>query len=80
MAEALLEFLCAAYPNGCRSRLQLEAPRGFKWPRYLGRPGSPEYVKHLDWYLVHELDGRVAAELRRRGWRLAYGRWVCGDH
>jgi len=77
---AQLLFTCAAVVNGCESRLELSAPRGFRLPDYLGQEGSPGYVARLDWYLVHELDPRVVAELRARGWRLAYGRWVCGEH
>jgi hypothetical protein len=71
-----LHFRCAAFPNGCTSELIMDAPSDMRLPP--GLPGTTEYLKRLDWFLVHELDGRVAAALREQGWRLAYGKWVCG--
>jgi hypothetical protein len=71
-----LHFRCAAFPNGCTSELILRAPPDARLPP--GQPGTAEYLQRLDWFLVHELDGRVAAQLRGYGWHLAYGKWVCG--
>ena len=56
---------CAAIANGCMN-----------WLAWEGEP-------NVDVYRLDELvwpDRRAAQLLRLNGWRLDYGRWICGHH
>lgn len=56
---------CAAITNGCPSFLIFETARNVD-------------IDHLDREIPE--DRRVDDLLRMNGWRISYGRWVCGLH
>jgi hypothetical protein len=73
-----LRFNCAAYPNGCLSFLQFEAPPGMALPAF--NPASHAAVTFLDSFVERDMDERVEWYLLEHDWRRVGGRWVCHLH